>query len=77
MKIRVDQELCVGVASCVAIAGKTFELDENGLARIKGGEHGDPAEQDDEATIRAAAESCPTKAIYLYDDAGNQIYPMP
>lgn len=69
MKIKVDQELCVSVASCVAIAGNTFELDENGLARVKN------ATGDDEATIRAAAESCPTKAIYLYDDAGNQIYP--
>lgn len=69
MKIKIDQELCVGVASCVAIAGKTFELDENGLAKLKEGEH------DDEATIIAAAESCPTKAIYLYDDDGKQIYP--
>jgi ferredoxin len=69
MKIKIDQELCVSVASCVAIAGKTFELDENGLATVKEGEH------DDDATIMAAAESCPTKAIYLYDDQGNQIYP--
>lgn len=69
MKIKIDQELCVSVASCVAIAGKTFALDENGLAVIKDGDH------DDDATIIAAAESCPTKAIYLYDDAGKQIYP--
>lgn len=69
MKIRVDQELCVSVASCVAIAGKTFALDENGLAVITDGTH------DDEATILAAAESCPTKAIILYDDDGKQLYP--
>lgn len=69
MKIKVDQELCVSVASCVAIAGKTFALDENGLAIVKDGEH------DDDATIIAAAESCPTKAIHLFDNDGKQIYP--
>ncbi len=69
MKIKVDQELCVSVASCVAIAGKTFALDDNGLAIVKDGEH------DDDKTIMAAAESCPTKAIYLYDDEGKQIFP--
>ena len=69
MKIKIDQELCGSVASCVAIAGKTFELDENGLARVKEGEH------DSDADIIAAAESCPTKAIYLYDDEAKQIFP--
>jgi len=77
MKIKVDQELCVSVASCVAIAGRTFELDENGLARVKASYHDDPTQRDDDATIIAAAESCPTKAIYLYDDDGKQIYPAP
>jgi ferredoxin len=26
-------------------------------------------------TILMAAESCPTKAIFLYDEEGKQIYP--
>ncbi|MFH0873872.1 MAG: ferredoxin [Candidatus Komeilibacteria bacterium] len=71
MQIKIDPELCVSVGSCVAIAGQTFELDENGIAQVKSGN------LDAEATIIAAAESCPTKAITLLDDDGNQIYPQP
>lgn len=68
-RIVVERELCIGAASCVAIAPGVFELDAENIAIIK-----DPKGNDD-ATILAAAESCPTKAIFLYDDAGKQLYP--
>lgn len=69
MRIEVDRDLCVSVATCVAIAPHTFELDENGIAIIK-----DPR-GDSEKTILQAAQSCPVNAIRIYDDDGQQIHP--
>ncbi|MFA6511625.1 MAG: ferredoxin [Patescibacteria group bacterium] len=68
-KIEVDRDLCISSADCVAIAGATFELDEDGIARVK-----DPKGNDDE-TILEAARACPVKAIVIYDEDGNKIYP--
>jgi len=69
MKIEVKRDLCIGAAPCVAIAGAVFQLDEEGKAYIV-----DPKGADD-ATIKMAAEACPVRAIFLYDDSGKQIYP--
>ena len=69
MKIEVDRELCTSVATCIAIAPNTFELDDEGIAIIKN------AKGDDAKTILQAAQSCPVNAIRLYDDDGNQIHP--
>ena len=70
MKIVVDKELCIGAAPCVAIAGAVFQLDENGKAYVV------DAKGADDATIKMAAEACPVRAIFLYDEAtGAQIYP--
>lgn len=68
-KIYVDRNLCIGAASCVAVAPDVFELDEENKAVVK-----NPKAADDE-TILLAAESCPTRAIIVYDEDGNQIYP--
>ncbi|KKR51076.1 MAG: hypothetical protein UT84_C0003G0071 [Candidatus Curtissbacteria bacterium GW2011_GWA1_40_16] len=69
-RIKIDRNLCIGAASCVALAMKTFELDgENKAIVIDDG--GDEAE-----TIKLAAESCPTKAIILENiESGEQEYP--
>ena len=69
-KIRVDRDLCIGAASCVALAMKTFALDSENKAVILE-ENGDEAE-----AIKLAAESCPTKAIILENaETGEQEYP--
>lgn len=69
-KIKVDRDLCIGAASCVALAMKTFALDSENKAIVLEGE-GDPPEM-----IKLAAESCPTKAIILVDEeTGEQEYP--
>ena len=68
-KIYVDRELCIGAASCVAIAPVVFQLDEENKAYVVS-----PEGADDE-TILLAAQSCPTRAISLYDKDGNKIYP--
>jgi ferredoxin len=68
-KIVIDRDLCIGAASCIAVTGATFELDnENKVIVI------DPNAVDDE-TLVMAAESCPTKAIILFDKNNKQIYP--
>jgi ferredoxin len=68
-KIVVDRDLCIGAASCVAVSGVTFELDEENKAVVTSA---DTAEDDE---LIAAAESCPTKAILLYDKDGQLIFP--
>lgn len=68
-RIFVDRDLCIGAASCVAIAPGVFALDAENKAVVindKGA---------DDETILLAAQSCPTRAIILYDEQGNQIYP--
>ena len=69
-KITIDRDLCIGAASCVPLAMKTFALDGENKAVVLEGE-GDPPE-----AIKLAAESCPTKAIILTDEeTGEQEYP--
>ncbi|MFH1188902.1 MAG: ferredoxin [bacterium] len=68
-KIVVDRDLCIAAASCIAVSGETFEFDAENKAVVI-----DPNAADDE-TLRMAAESCPTKAILLFDKDGNQVYP--
>ena len=68
-KIVIDRNLCIGAASCVAIAPGVFELDSENKAVVY-----NYAGADDE-TILLAAQSCPTRAIIVFDTEGNQIYP--
>lgn len=68
-KIFIDRDLCIGAASCIAVAPDVFELDSENKAVIK-----DKHAADNE-TLLLAAQSCPTKAIVVYDEEGNQIYP--
>ena len=68
-KIVVDRDLCIGVASCVAIATNTFKLDSESKAVVI-----DPLAADDQAIINAA-QSCPVRAILIFDKKGQQIFP--
>ena len=84
-KVTVDRNLCIGAASCVVSAGTVFELDNENKAVMLltgGAKNSGPAEKgaladaavaDD--TIMLAAQSCPTKAIFVYDETGKQVYP--
>ena len=71
MRIEVKRDLCIGAATCTAIAPDVFELDEELKAIVK------DQKGADNNTILEAAKSCPTLAIYIYDDAGKQIFPVP
>jgi len=69
-RVEVNRSLCIGAASCVAVAPSTFELDNENIAVIKQGEH------DSDETNLLAAQSCPTKAIIITDiETGQQVYP--
>ena len=84
-KVVVDRNLCIGAATCVALAATAFELDAENKAVVKqkgGVKNSGPAEKEnledaalDDATLLLAAQSCPTKAITLIDEEGNQVYP--
>jgi ferredoxin len=87
MKIVVDQETCIGAASCVALAAKTFGLNlegkvfilnENKETVVKSSagesiESDDTAEMDVRETIIEGARSCPVFAIKLFEDDGTEI----
>lgn len=85
-KVKVDKSLCIGAASCVAVAPDVFELSDEGKAVIKkkdGTTSSDFVAYEDtngDATlIDHAARSCPVNAIIIMevDDKGNekQIWP--
>lgn len=79
-KIVVDRNLCIGAGPCVFAAGTVFELDGQRKAVMKkkaGPSDSGPVDKEaladqaitDDAII-AAAQSCPVRAILLYDDKG-------
>ncbi len=68
VRIEVDRDLCIGAASCIALAPGAFELDSEGKAIIT------DLSSETAGALMAAAESCPTKAIRVYDEEGKQIY---
>lgn len=68
--ITIDRDLCIGAASCVIIAGGTFQLDKEQKAVIL-----DDANADELDTIIQAAQSCPVDAITVTDKDGKQLWP--
>lgn len=83
--IKVDRDLCIGAASCIAVYPEIFELDPESKAIIlkKDGRHTSDytsidllkCDSIDDDQLLLAAQSCPTAAIFLYDESGNQVYP--
>lgn len=81
-KVKVDRDLCIGAATCVAIAPNTFELDSEGKAVIKKKDSSLTSDfvkyediNDAEENILNAAKSCPVNAIVIVeiDEQGNEI----
>lgn len=68
--VKVDWNLCIGAASCVALAPKIFQLNQENKAYVV-----DP-NGDSEENLKAAAQSCPVNAIILENkENGKQEYP--
>lgn len=62
MKVRVDEELCVGDETCVEICPEIFEMRGN-VAVPKANQ----VAKELEAKCREAAEACPVLAILIED----------
>lgn len=84
LRIIVDPDLCIGAASCVTIAPDTFQLNTENKAEVL--DHGVAPDgptyerivdvtEDEKETIILGAQSCPTLAITIFDEAGTQLYP--
>lgn len=84
LTIKVDPDLCIGAASCVTIAPETFQLDDENKAVVF--DHGtEPTPRTYERVVEVtenekdniimAAQSCPTLAIFIIDEAGVQLFP--
>lgn len=66
----IDSDLCIGAATCVDLAPRTFALDGENKAVVLGGPW------DDDARVLDAAKSCPTLAVIVKDRAtGAQVFP--
>lgn len=84
IKVVVEPDLCIGAASCVTIKPTVYQLNNENKAIVL-----DPAHPSTEETytkelevsdtdfedILLGAQSCPTRAIFIYDESGKQIYP--
>ncbi|TXG76103.1 ferredoxin [Candidatus Dojkabacteria bacterium] len=70
LKITIDRDLCIGAATCLAIAPQVFVLDNEAKAIILS-----TADTADHDSIIDAARGCPTAAIIIEDDSGNRIFP--
>lgn len=70
-KVEVIRDKCISAASCVAIAPKVFQLDEEGIAIVLSQD----GEEDDIKLL--AAQSCPTAAIIVTNiETGEQVWPL-
>ena len=57
MKVRVDEEKCIGCGLCVGLAEAVFALNDEGKA-VAG-----EVTPDDEEAVNGAVASCPVEAI--------------
>lgn len=70
LKVRVDRDLCIGAATCIAVAPKTFVLDSEAKAIVL-----QTAQEELPDTIIESAKACPVAAIIIEDETGKRIFP--
>jgi len=68
--ITIDRSVCIGAATCIALAPKAWQLDSEAKAIIL-----DTAEEETDETLINAAKGCPVAAITIIDASGKQIFP--
>ena len=59
MKIKVNNEACIGCGACFAVAEDLFEMTDEGLSKVKV----DVVPEDKKEAAVNAMEGCPTSAI--------------
>lgn len=70
-KVVVDSTLCVGATTCVVLNPEAFDMNSSNIAIVKDG-----AAFTKDSDLFLAAQSCPTAAILLFDENGDQIFPV-
>ncbi len=70
LKVHIDRDLCIGAATCAAIASHTFGLDSEAKAIVL-----DTAGKDSDEVIIDAARGCPVAAIIIENEKGERVYP--
>jgi ferredoxin len=68
--MRIDRNLCIGAATCIALAPKAWALDDEAKAIIL-----DTAGDESDEALLEAAKGCPVMAITITDDTGKQLFP--
>lgn len=70
LTVRIDRSLCIGAATCVALAPKAFALDDEAKAIFL-----ETTEEELDQALMDAAKGCPVAAITITDENGTQIAP--
>ncbi|OGK54858.1 hypothetical protein A3B56_00755 [Candidatus Roizmanbacteria bacterium RIFCSPLOWO2_01_FULL_45_11] len=70
MTVTVDRNLCIGAATCIAVAPKMFSLDGEAKAIML-----DTSGEESLQVVLDAAKSCPVAAISVKDEQGTMLYP--
>lgn len=68
--ITVDRNLCIGAATCVALAPRAYVLDSEAKAVFL-----ETASEETDQSLLEAARGCPVMAISIKDETGKQIFP--
>ena len=63
MKVKVNQDACIGCGACAAICEDVFAINDEGLSEAKVEE----VKEDLQQEVRDAADSCPTGAIEIQE----------
>jgi ferredoxin len=59
MKIKVNQEACIGCGACMAVAEDLFDFNDEGTSYVKV----DEVSEENKEQANDAIETCPTGAI--------------
>lgn len=61
MKVKVNQDACIGCGACCSICDSVFEIGDEGLSEVKTEE----VKEDLQQAVREAFDACPTGAIEI------------
>lgn len=69
----MNQDVCVGSATCVGLCGAVFELDDNYKSQITEEYQGDKPNvgevPDDMECVKTAERQCPVEAIVIEEES--------
>ena len=70
LTVHVDRNLCIGAATCIAVAPKMFQLDNEAKAILL-----ETSGEETYQTVLDSAKSCPVAAIIVTDEKGTKLFP--